>query len=77
MINGQKVEHILKDIFKAKKPKKIGCINFCDKNKNALNFWIKFQKKRLVFLEKRSSSFFSSFIGRKKLRILIEDLKII
>ena len=51
MINGQKVKHILKDIFKAKKPKKrkIGCIDFFDKNKNALIFLIKFQKKRLVF----------------------------
>ena len=34
MINGQKVKHILKDIFKEKKSKKrkIECIDFCDKN---------------------------------------------
>ena len=43
MINGQKVKHILEDIFKAKKPKneKQNVLIFAIKNKNALNFWIK------------------------------------
>ena len=44
MINGQTVKHILKNIFiqsKKAKKRKIGCIDFCDKNKNALNIWIK------------------------------------
>ena len=41
MINRQKVKHILKDIqSKIAKKRKIECIDFCDKNKNALNFWI-------------------------------------
>ena len=39
---GKKLK-ISKDIFKEVKPKtkKKGCIDFCDKNKNALDFAIK------------------------------------
>ena len=47
---------------------------FAIKTKTHWIFGYNFQKKRLVFLEKRSSSFFLRFIGRKKLCILIENL---